>query len=175
MSATPSKLDAVTAHKKACAVISIADVCLSKAAAELQAIETLKKANATKVAHVLEIIKKAELIDINNPAEVKDMQAKLASHSGALDVAIDAIDNIVKLSSELDNRDKAGHSDAPPPVQPTGGKTASLGQPSKLPGGSTPGNTSGDYNQQSQSVKRAADEEYLKRSGITPKPTAARK
>lgn len=170
MTATPSKLDAVTAHKKACAAIAVADVCISKAAHELQAIETQKKANATKVAQVLDIIKKAELIDINNPAEVTDMQAKLASHSGALDVAIDAIDNIVKLAAELDARDKAGHLNAPPPVQPAGGKTASLGSPSALPGGTAPGgNTAGDYNQQSQSVKRAADEEYLKRSGITPK------
>lgn len=169
MPVTPSKLDALTAHKKACAVIAVADACIAKAATELQAIETLKKANATKVAQVLEIIKKAELIDINNAAEVSDMQAKLASHSGALDVTIDAIDNIVKLAAELDARDKAAAVGAPPPAQPAGGKAASLGSPAAIPGGTAPAGGSGDYNQQSHNVKRAADVEYLKRSGITPK------
>lgn len=170
MTATPSKLDAVTAHKKACAVITVADACLVKAAGELQALENQKKANAAKVAQTLDIIKKAELIDINNAAAVSDMQAKLANHASALDVVIDAVDNIVKLSAELDARAEAGAAlGAPPPAQPVGGKAASLGTSATIPGGAPANTGSGDYQQQSHNVKRAADVEYLKRSGITPK------
>lgn len=170
MPVTPAKIDAVSAHKMACAAIAVADTCIMKAANELQAIETTKKANVEKSAQVLDVIKKAALIDINDPAAVKDMQNKLASHAGTLEVALDAIDNLVKLSNELDNRDKQAHlNGAPLPVQPTGGKAASLGAPAAMPGGTSPSNASGDYNQQSQATKRAADEDYLRRSGITPR------
>jgi hypothetical protein len=169
MSTKAPGLSPLEAHKQACAVIAVADACVTKAANQLQAIEQQKKANTAKAAAVFDILKKADLLDTNDAAAMQAMQSKLASHDGALDVIVDATDNLIKLSKELDERDKRASVNAPPPVQPTGGKIASLGSGATPPSGGAAPAATGDYNQQSQAVKRAQDEGYLSRIGYVKK------
>lgn len=158
---TPSAMDL---HKKAFHVIAVADAALTKAATELRTVAEERKTAALKGEESFELLKKAELLDMNNPAQVKDIQNKLGSHAGTHEVLAMAIDQINLLYAE--NSKLASGGGSPPPERPVGGKAAALGTGAEIPTETKKANDSADYAKRTENNKRAADESYLQRLGV---------